>query len=187
MSEFLSDAARILAPPGDPPAALQRLARAAVPAFADFCLIFLLDRSGIRCVASAHATREGVGLLRRLNRVYRITIDNPVSTVALALRTGRPQLRSDIASENHRPASGPEVCALHQQLGCRSAVVVPIGAPPRVLGAISLSYSLSARQYAAQNIETGRHVAALVERFLRDHAAPPHAMGRRQVRLRARA
>lgn len=186
MSQFLSHAARILAPSGDSPEALQRLAHAAVPEFADFSLIFLLDRSGIRCVASAHATREGASLLRRLNRVYRITIDNPVSTVALALRTGRPQLRSEIALERYRSAAGPQVFALHQRLGCRSALVVPIGAAPRVLGAMSFCCSLSARRYAAQDIATGRRVAALVERFLRDHAASAPDNGRRQVRLRAR-
>lgn len=186
MTDFLSDASRILASPDDPSASLQRLARAAVPGLADFCLIFLRDGPEIRCAAIAHATPEGASVLRRLITVYRITPDDPLSTVALAMRLGRPQLRSAIAIETQARVSRAEVLTLHRQLGCRSALVVPIGAAPRVLGALSFCYSTSAREYSARDVRPARRVAALVERYLRG-AAPPLPVGRRQVRLRARA
>ncbi len=187
MTDFLSDASRILASPDDPPANLQRLARAAVPGLADFCLIFLRDGPEIRCAATAHATAEGASVLRRLITVYRITPDDPLSTVALVMRLGRPQLRSAIAIETQARASRAGVLTLHRQLGCRSALVVPIGAAPRVLGALSFCYSTSAREYSARDVRPAQRVAALVERYLRGRgAAPPPLVSRRQVRLRAR-
>ena len=185
MNQFPSDAVRILASPGHPDASLRRLARAVVPSLADFCLIFLRDGPHVRCAASAHVSREGRDLLRRLNRVYRITTDDPVSTVALAIRLGRPQLRSGIASERHGTAPRPQVPTLHQRLGCRSALVVPVGAPPLVLGALSLCYSTSARRYAPHDVAAARRIAALIEAFLRERAASTPPV-RRQVRLRAR-
>jgi hypothetical protein len=187
MSQFLSEASQILAAPRDPATSLQQLARAAVPALADFCLIFLRDGADIRCAASAHVTTQGASLLRRLLSVYRITEDDPFSTVALAIRTSRPQLRSAIALEAQARAARAAVLTLHRRLGCRSALVVPVGVMPHARGALSLCYSTSAREYSTQDVAPARHVAALIERFLREHAdAPPPPMGRRQVRLRAR-
>ena len=166
---------------------LQALARTAVPAIGDFCLIFLLDGRFLRCAAAAHVTAAGDALLRSFARAYRITIDDPVSTVARAMRTGRPQLRNRIARENLVPAAACPVHALHSRLACCSAVVVPIGAAPRLRGAVSLCYSTSRRQHAPQDIAAARRIAAAAEQALRQRAAAaPFPAVRRPVRPRAR-
>lgn len=166
---------------------LRALARTAVPAIGDFCLIFLRDGRALRCAAGAHVAAGGDALLRSFARTYRITIDDPMSTVARAMRTGRPQLRTRIAREDHAPAAACPVHALHSRLACCSAVVVPIGAGPRVRGAVSLCYSTSGRQHAPQDIAAARHIAAAAEQALRQRAAVvPFPAVRRPVRPRAR-
>jgi GAF domain-containing protein len=141
---------------------LEQIARRAVPGLADFCLIYLLQAGSLRCVAGAHVTREGERLLRALNRIYRITPDDPVSTVARAVRTGRSQLRTEIAMNQGRFAhEHARVVDIHRRLAVRSAIVVPICAGRQVLGALTLSYSESGRTYAAGDV-------APVERIGRD-------------------
>ena len=194
MDQFLSDAERSLASAQNITSALQHLARAVVPRLADFCFIFRLRGNDVRCVASAHTTPEGQRLLKRLTRVYKITRNDPVSTVAHVLRTGRPKLRTGIRSEATAPLADLRVFTLHQRLGVRSALVVPIGSLPEVLGAISLSYAHSDRQYTASDLAVARRLAALTAEFLRKpkrgriSPAPVNVpiAPRRPLRLRAR-
>ena len=191
MNQFLSEAGRILASPTGATTALQRVARAAVPDAADFCLIFIARHNELACVACAHATPEGERLLRRLNRVYKVTRNDPLSTVAYVVRTGRAKLRSAIADEGAQPEIGLRVFTLHHRLGVRSALVVPIGDAPNVLGAVSLSFAASGRRYTTQHVRAARRLAGLVASFLRKRppraeAATVHVGVRRPIRLRAR-
>jgi GAF domain-containing protein len=141
---------------------LERIARRAVPGLADFCLIFLVEDRNLRCAAAAHVTRDGERLLRTLKRIYRITREDPVSTVARAVRTGRSQLRTEIAAEQGRfDHELTRVFEIHRRLAARSAVVVPIRTEREVLGAMTLSYSESGRAYAPDNLP-------LLERIGRD-------------------
>ena len=140
-----------------------RVARIAVPAFADFCLIYLLDGDALKCVASAHRTREGGRLLRALTRVYRITRHDPDSTVAQTVRRGRPHLRTEIRPESAAPPSRVgslvRVFELHRQLAVRSALTAPIEGRAGVIGALALSYSGSGRQYVAADVLVAEQMA----------------------------
>ena len=69
---------------------LRRLARGAIPALADFCLIYLATGSHIFCVASAHATSDGTRLVRALARAYHVRRTDRGSTVAEVVRLARP-------------------------------------------------------------------------------------------------
>lgn len=193
MNQFLSDAARILSSRESTSALLDRLVRAAVPRTADFCLVFLVRDDDLACVASAHATPDGERLLRRLKRVYRITRDDPVSTVAHVVRSGRPKLRTEITGEAIAPQSDLHVFTLHRRLAARSVLVVPIASPPDVLGAVSLSYAQSGRHYTAQDVPAARRLATLIAALIRQRtagqaqAAPRVPLvTRRPLRLRAR-
>jgi hypothetical protein len=192
MNQFLSDAKKHLASSRDIPTTLQRIARAAVPSIADFCLIFIANDATIPCVASAHCTDHGRRLLRTLNRTYKITRNDPSSTVAHVLRSGRPELRCDIDVEPQASATDGVALSLHRRLGTRSALVVPIGSRPDVMGALSLCFAHSGRRYAAEHVVPARNVAKLIAAFLRTRggaARPPMhvpVFGRRSTRLRAR-
>jgi sigma-B regulation protein RsbU (phosphoserine phosphatase) len=191
MNQFLSATARYLSSTDSVPVTLRRIARAAVPAMADCCLIFLAKDDALPCVASAHCTNDGRRLLRGLNRAYKITRSDPASTVAHVLRCGRPELRSDIVVEPHAASTDPHAFSLHRRLGARSALVVPIGTQRNRLGALSLCFTHSGRRYASEHLAAARQVADLIAAFIRKRSgdrSPMHVpvFNRRPVRLRAR-
>ena len=200
MNQFLSDAVRIVALPRDTPLYLERVARAAVPAVADFCLIYLVDGEQLRCVASAHVTRAGDRLLRALRTVYKITRDDRESTVAQVVRLGRLSLRAEIRPEHQtsdvRVTERARVFDIHRQLAVRSALVVPIEGRSGVLGAVAFSYAESRRHYAPADRPVAERVAHQIALAL-DHAQVlqserrPASIGRRARpalrRLRRRA
>jgi hypothetical protein len=147
---------------------VQQIVRRAVPALADFAVIFVVTGRSIIGVAAAHATPGGDKLLRHLRRVYRVRTDDLRSTVAQVVRTGRPALRRSIVHEGPPHAPRGSVADLHYRLGCRSALVLPIRVGGAVTGAVSLCYASSGRNYAPSDIPGGRRVARDIE-----HAALP--------------
>jgi GAF domain-containing protein len=163
MNQFRSDVVRIADRPRDTPQYVERVARAAVPALADFCLVYLLDGGQLRCVASAHATRAGDRLLRELHKVYRITRNDRESTVAQVVRLRRPSLRAEIRPEYQSPDQSvtglARVVDIHRQLAVRSALVVPIEGRSGVLGAVAFSYAQSGRHYKPADVPVAVRVA----------------------------
>ena len=189
MNQFLSDADRIAALPGDTPLYLERVTRAVVPALADFCLVYVVDGEQLRCVASAHVTRAGDRLLRALNKVYKITRDDRESTVAQVVRLRRASLRAEIRPEHQTPdrqvTELARVFDLHRQLAARSALVVPIEGRSGVLGAVAFSYAQSGRQYKAADLPVAERVAHDIALAV-DHARLVQSQ-RRQASIGRRA
>jgi GAF domain-containing protein len=140
---------------------VERYAREAVPALADFCLVHLAAGRTIRCIAATHATRSGTRTVRALMATHRIRQDDRVSTVAHVIRTGRAALRTAIQPE--RTDEGPDrVTDLHRRLAPTSALVVPIQQHTHVVGAVSLCYSQSGRSYRARDIAAARRLASRI-------------------------
>lgn len=166
MNQFLSDAARIAASPRATARYLARVARLAVPALADFCLIYVLEGRSLRCAAAAHRTRTGERVLRAFNEVYRITRDDPASTVAQVVRSHRPSLRLDIRPEAALPApprsTEARVIDLHRRLAPCSVLVLPLETSSGVAGALALSYSVSGRRYKRADIPLASRIARQV-------------------------
>ncbi len=172
-NQFLSAAPRRAQSPRDPSGYLEQVARAAVPAFADFCLVYLLDGEQLRCVASTHATRTGDRLLRALDKVYKIARDDRDSTVAQVVRRGRASLRGEIRPQHPMPDAGvpalTRVYDLHRQQAVRSALVVPIEGRSGILGAVALSYAQSGRQYTSGDVGVAERLAHQIALAV-DHA-----------------
>jgi GAF domain-containing protein len=189
MNQFLSDAVRIADLPRDAALYVERVTRAAVPALADFCLVYLLDGEQLRCVASAHITRAGDRLLRALHKVYKITRDDRESTVAQVVRLRRPSLRSEIRPEHQPPDSRvtqlARVFDIHRQLAVRSALVVPIEGRSGVRGAMAFSYAQSGRHYKPADLTAAERVAHQVALAV-DHAQLLQSQ-RRQASIGRRA
>jgi GAF domain-containing protein len=173
MNQFLSDASRI--------------ARSTVPVLADFCLVYLLQGDSLRCVAFAHRSRAGHRLLQALTRIYRITRDDPDSTVAQVVRLGRPSLRAiivrDTVGDTHERVA-PRVAALHRRLGVRSALAVPLRGPAGVIGALALSYTESGRRYSPADVARATRIASHLA-LLVQHA-PLLTLVARQERMLSR-
>lgn len=158
--------------------AIQRIARRAVPALADFAVVFVVTGRSIVGIASAHATPAGEKLLRDLQRVYRVRRDDLRSTVAQVVRTGRPSLRRSIKHED-APHPRGSVADLHQRLACRSALVLPIRVGATVTGAVSLCYAGSGRTYTPSDLAGALRVAREIE------CAVPPPLPHAALRLRA--
>ena len=158
---------------------IEQIARGAVPALADFAMVFVVAGRSVVGIASAHVSPGGERLLRALRRVYRVRREDLHSTVAQVVRTGRPSLRRDILNENHSRAPRGSVADLHRRLACRSALVLPIRVGETVTGAVSLCYAGSGRSYGASDLADARRIAREIAR------AGPTSLPHAAPRLRA--
>jgi hypothetical protein len=154
---------------------VQRIARGAVPALADFAVVFVVAGRSIVAIASAHVSPGGEKVLRALQRVYRIRRDDLLSTVAQVVRTGQPSLRRSILIESAPAVPRGSIADLHRRLACRSALVLPIRVGETVAGAVTLCYAGSGRTYAPADLAGARRIAREIERMAPPplpHAAP---------------
>jgi GAF domain-containing protein len=147
-----------VAPPRAATTVLKAVARSIVPSRADFCFIHLADGEHLRCVATAHATRAGQRIVSELGRVHRILRNDPESTVAQVVRSGRPQVRSDITLDAG-PHRIPRISNVHRQLGPRSALVVPVLLGSNIVGALTLGYADSDRRYGSHHLAGATRLA----------------------------
>ena len=160
---------------------LPRLVRMAVPVLGDLCAVDLLhDDSGLRRVACAHADATQEALVREIGA--RHTADPAAGEVAGVIRTRRPVLvaratETDLCAA----AQNAEQLALLRQLGPKSWIVTPLVAHERVLGAMTLALTESARRYSRVDLAfamtMASHAAAAIEsaRLYREAEAARHA------------
>jgi PAS domain S-box-containing protein len=137
-SVFLADATTALFAARDPVSALSTVARLAVPAVADWCVIDLRDRDGgYRRIALAHrdaVLERGAGTL-----LGTLTEAPPAdSAVGRALHSRAPQWRASGATPADLEArGGDDERAVLARLGVASYVSAPLLARRRTLGAIT--------------------------------------------------
>jgi PAS domain S-box-containing protein len=118
---------------------LRRLADITVPELAQLTVIDLVSPSGqistaVACALEDEHARE----LEQVRQEYPLDVRGG-HPVALALRTGESHLLSEMSTEYQREiAQGDEHFQLMRRLRYHSAVVVPLVARRRVLGALSL-------------------------------------------------
>jgi PAS domain S-box-containing protein len=136
---FLAQAGLVLDSSLDLSETLANLANLTVPELAQLTVIDLVDDDGVvrRAVAAARepAAAHEVELMRSQHPL------GPASEhpVAVVLRTGQPVLLAQMPEDfQRRIASGTEHFALMRRLRYYSAIVVPLVARQRVLGALSL-------------------------------------------------
>jgi signal transduction histidine kinase len=157
---LLAEASRLLASSLDYEATLERLARLLVPALADLCVVDLVGDDGeIRRVAAAHADPAKDEAARELAR--RFSPDRRGHhPVARALRSGRPELASELSAEALETiAPDPAHRELAHAMAYASYLVVPITARERTLGAISLVSAGSGRRYTAEDVPLAEDIA----------------------------
>lgn len=142
---------------------LRTLARIAVPALADICLIDLLDGVAFRRAATAASEGVDPDAAARLGRFAPDAAgDHPA---AVALRTGRVVLvdedaiRQATTTEEHRTFVGPA--------GARSAMAIPLAARGRNLGAMTLIMVAPGRSFSEADKsmveDLGRRVALAID------------------------
>ncbi len=151
---FLAEAGEMLAKSLDWEETLVQVARLAVPALADWCIVDVLEEDGvtIKQVAVFAADAQKEDLLREMRMLYTPTIDSP-QPAARSLRSGEvvvfpefdpESLRTTVRDERH--------LELMTRLDPRAAMAVPLIARTRIIGALTLAMSESGRRYGEAEI-----------------------------------
>jgi PAS domain S-box-containing protein len=146
IQRLLAEAGAALAASLDVEATLAAVAHMAVPALADWCVVFLADEDRrIRRVELAAADPAREALLRTIQDSHPPAWDGPLPA-ARAIRTGEA-----IVTAEADPAwlaahtEDEEYRRLVAEIGLRSALAVPLAARGRTLGALSFGSATPAR------------------------------------------
>jgi GAF domain-containing protein/CHASE3 domain sensor protein len=167
---FLAQASALLSASLDPRATLAELARLAVPDLADWCSVALAAEGGPETVSVAHADPAKVALAEELQRRYPPDPDAATGAPGV-IRTGRSQLVERIDDEMLTAAARDEEhLRLARELGLRSAIVAPLVARARTLGALTLVTAESRRTYGAEDLafaeDLGRRAGVAIDNAL---------------------
>ncbi|MDQ4105735.1 MAG: DUF4118 domain-containing protein [Actinomycetota bacterium] len=134
-------------------ATLTSMARLAVPALADWCSVDVLENGFINRLAMAHQNPEKARWARELQRRYLPDPDTQHG-VPQVLRTGDSEFYAEITDEMLATlARDEEHLRLLRTVGFTCAMVVPLVARGRTLGAITLVSAESGRRYGNADLE----------------------------------
>ena len=153
---FLAEASAVLDASLDPSQTLQTIANLAVPGVADLCVIDLLDEDAALHGVAVAALDPSIGeRLIELRRRFPIDPQGQ-HPVARVLRKGDAQLFRELEGRYGDIAQSDEHLAFAREVGYRSAVVAPLTARGRTLGAISLIRNKTVERYGDGEVELAR-------------------------------
>jgi PAS domain S-box-containing protein len=157
---FLARASAEFATLVDYQSTLERLARLAVPGFADWCVVDLLREDGtLERVAAAHADEQKSKLAAMLHAQLPPDPSMPHG-IWNVLRTGRAEVISDMQANIRSHALGdPQRMAALRRLGLRSYLGVPLATHGRTLGVITFISAESGRIYDEEDLELAGDLA----------------------------
>jgi PAS domain S-box-containing protein len=158
---FVAQASELLASSLEYERTLSNVAALAVPQFADWCAIDMVEGDGsLSRLAIAHVDPAKVQLANELAEKYPPDPDAPYG-VPNVIRTRQSELFSEISDELlvEATAETPELLELLRELGLRSSMCVPLIARDRVLGAITFIGAESGRRYDEHDLATAQDLA----------------------------
>jgi PAS domain S-box-containing protein len=155
---FLAEAGAVLASSLDYEATLASVAQLAVPTFADWASVDLLDHSGsLRRVAVAHFDPGKVPFAYQFAERYPPREEDPGP---VALRTRQSVLIEDIPDELlEASARDEEHLRMLRELAPKSVIVAPMVLGSRLLGLISFVSAESGRKYSSPDLRTAEELA----------------------------
>ncbi len=159
--EFLAEVTPALATVLDARKTLSSLTRLAVPRLADWCAVEIVsdDLRGTESIAVAHVDPAKVALAEELAKRYPTPADAPTG-VPNVIRTGRSEIYSEISEELLvAGAIDAEHLRLLRELHLRSAMIVPLQARGRVLGAMTFVFAESGRRYTKADLDFAEELA----------------------------
>jgi PAS domain S-box-containing protein len=164
---FLADASTELASSLDYQATLAKVARLAVPTFADWCAIDLIQDGRLNRLVVEHIDPAKVELARALEERYPSDPDAP-GGVWTVMRTGRSELVAEITDDMLvAAAKDEEHLRLARLLNLRSALTVPLVARGKVMGVITWVSAESERLYGADDLtfaeDLGKRAAIAID------------------------
>src|SRR5438093_792910 len=157
---YLAEASVILASSLDVRRTLTQIARLTVPRLADWCSVEMVETDGsIQSVAVAHVDPEEVAMAREYRRRYPPD-QSADSGIGSVIRTGRSEPLEDIPDQTlQERMEDPERLEFARTLDVRSAMIVPLVADGRSLGAMSFASSESRRRFGQADLELAEDLA----------------------------
>lgn len=157
---LLVEASAVLGASLDYAATLTSVANLAVPQFADWCMVDMLDPDDqLKRLAIAHTDPSKVGRAWKLDRPY------PAGSIArfgpaAVVRAERSELASEITDDMLRSTTqDSRHLALLRRLRVTSYISVPLRARGRVLGAVTFLSTRSDRRYNPADLEFAEELA----------------------------
>jgi signal transduction histidine kinase len=168
-SSFLASASELLASSLEWEATLASIAHLAVPAISDWCAVEVVTSlaPGPDAVAVAHVDPAKVELAREWRRRWPPDARAPRGAPAV-MRTGRSELYEEIPDALLVEGTvDAEQLGVVRELGFRSAMIVPLVAKGRTLGAITFVAAESGRRFGHADLamaeELGRHAGLAID------------------------
>jgi|GEM_PF-209352 len=159
-SRYLAEASAALAGVVDYESTLQKVATLAVPYFADWSAVDMVNSDGsLRRLAVAHQDTDKIALVQQLMHEYPPDPDSPTGAVAV-LRTGKPQIIAEIPDEMLAQAAKDEHhLTLIRSLGLKSYICVPLIASGNPLGVLTFATAESGRTYGDTDLALAMDLA----------------------------
>ena len=159
---LLARAGGLLAESLDYPKTLSAVVNLAVPRFADWATVEILEPGGsINTLAVAHVDPAKVAIAQDLRRKRPPDLSAPTG-LGHVIRTGEPEMVPEITDEMIAAIDDPEVEQLVRELQLNSAMIVPLSARGRTLGAMTYVWAESGRTYTSSDLALAQTLAARV-------------------------
>ena len=160
VARFLADASAALAVLVDFDSTLQKVASLAVPSFADWASVDLLEGDGtLRRVAVAHVNPAKVELAPELHRRFPPDPAEPHGVWNI-LRTGQAEIVPKINEELlMQSIKDDELLRILRELGLKSYVGVPLKVRGRTLGVVTFIAAESGRRFDYADLATAQDLA----------------------------
>ncbi len=158
---LLAEAGDVLEASLDYQRTLAQLARLLVPRFADWAGVALAEEDGTyTSLAIAHADPEKVRFAEELQERYPPEQDAPTG-VPNVIRTGTAELYPEITDQMLVDAAKGDLERLRivRELGMSSAIIAPLSARGRTLGALTLVSAESGRHYDQDDLAVAEQLA----------------------------
>ena len=157
---FLAAASAALTESLDFATTMEKVAYLAVPHLADWCAVEVRFEDDDPERVVAHVDPDKVAIARQLQDRYP---PDPYAAagVPLTIRTGQPQLFSDVSEADLlATARDEEHRDILSSLGLRSAMIVPLVARDRVIGAVTLVAAESGRRFDDSDLALAEELAS---------------------------
>ena len=160
-AKFLADASAALALLVDFDSTLQKVATLAVPHFADWASVDVLESDGtLRRVAVAHVDPRKIELARDLHQRFPPDPNSP-NGVWNILRTGEAELVSHITDDLLSESTQDEqLLAILRELGLTSYIGVPLRVRGKVMGVLTFIVAESGHLYDATDLAVANDLAS---------------------------
>lgn len=167
---FLAEAGRVLTASLDTEVVMSTLLRLVVPRIGDYAIVDLMEDGVPVASRTLHSRPEKAAALRDYRRRYPATPRGARSVLWQVLESGEPRMVRDLTpAALAGMAADPGQAELLAVLGPTSFATVPLAAPGRTLGTLSICVAESGRAIADDEVQLARELAGRAAVAL-DHA-----------------